>query len=180
MGASREVFFSSLVEPIFLLCLCALARSAESFSFSGIFTYANSYAMIPAMLAGASLFVVMLAENARIPIDDPATHLELTMIHEVMVLDHSGPDFALITYGASLKLWVFGLIVSRTLFPFSFNNMGIDLIITLCCMIIIAIAIGVIESITARLRLLSVPQLLVAAFALALLALLAGEGTRFL
>jgi formate hydrogenlyase subunit 4 len=176
MGASREVFFSALAEPVLLLCCIALSKSAESFSLFPIFGPPPPFSLVSAILAGASLFVVLLAENARIPVDDPATHLELTMIHEVMVLDHSGPDFAFITYGAALKLWLTGLIVVRTLLPVHPANVALDLLATLCGMVVLGMLIGIVESVMARLRLLRVPQLLAGAGALAALALLSGKG----
>jgi formate hydrogenlyase subunit 4 len=176
MGASREVFFSALAEPVLLIGLLALSRSAPDFRVFAVFGGAPAFSLVPAILAGASLFVVLLAENARVPVDDPATHLELTMIHEVMVLDHSGPDFAFINYGASLKLWLTGLIVVRTVMPFHASSVAVDLLFTLLGMAAIAVCIGAVESVMARLRLLKVPQLLVGAAALAVLALLSGEG----
>jgi len=113
-----------------------------------------------------ALLVVLLAENARIPVDDPNTHLELTMIHEVMVLDHSGPDFAFILYGAALKLWVLGALLVGVVLP------GGNIFLSLLAMVALAVVVGVIESTMARLRLLRVPQLLVGAGALAALALI--------
>src|SRR6266545_5288469 len=110
MGAAREVTFSSLAEPALFLCLVTLARATGSISLSGMLGPALpdawGHAAPALLLAAIAVFVVALAENARIPVDDPNTHLELTMIHEVMVLDHSGPDLALILYGASLKLFL--------------------------------------------------------------------------
>jgi formate hydrogenlyase subunit 4 len=176
MGASREVFFSALAEPVFLMCILSLSRPAPDFRFFSVFGSAPHFSLVPAILAGMSLFIVMLAENSRIPVDDPATHLELTMIHEVMVLDHSGPDFAFITFGACIKLWLGALIVARTVVPFHAGSALADAGITLCSMAAIAVCVGVVESIMARLRLFKVPQLLVGAAALAVLALLSGEG----
>jgi formate hydrogenlyase subunit 4 len=176
MGSSREVFFSALAEPAFLLCLLALSRQADVFSFNAIFAVAPPFTIVPAIMAGVGLFVILLAENARIPVDDPATHLELTMIHEVMVLDHSGPDFAFITYGASIKLWLTGLVVVRTLLPCHSPVPAIDATCTLAAMLALAVLVGIVESIMARLRLLKVPQLLVGAGAIAILALFLGEG----
>lgn len=176
MGASREVFFSALAEPVFLLCLLSLARSASDFRFFGIFGSSPHYSIVPAILSGVSFFIVLLAENSRIPVDDPATHLELTMIHEVMVLDHGGPDFAFITFGASIKLWLSALIVARTILPIHAASTVADVCLTLWAMAVIAVSVGVVESIMARLRLLKVPQLLVGAAALSVLALLSGEG----
>jgi formate hydrogenlyase subunit 4 len=115
--------------------------------------------------------VVFLAENARIPVDDPNTHLELTMIHEVMVLDHSGPDFAYILYGAAIKLWILGAILIGIVVPVRTGNLAIDLGCAVAGMFGLAILVGVIESCMARLRMMKVPQLLLGAIAFSILAL---------
>jgi formate hydrogenlyase subunit 4 len=128
------------------------------------------------ILSAVALFVVMLAENSRIPVDDPTTHLELTMIHEVMVLDHSGPDFAFILYGASLKLWVLGALLVGVVLPARTGRLWIDLPAFLAGMALVAVAIGVVESTMARLRLLRVPQMLIGAGAVAVLAILLALG----
>jgi formate hydrogenlyase subunit 4 len=122
------------------------------------------------LLVAAALFVVFLAENARIPVDDPNTHLELTMIHEVMVLDHGGPDLAFILYGASLKLWVLGAFLAGILLPVRTGVGALDTVIAWFAMLVIAVAVGVVESTMARLRLLRVPRLLVGAVLLSGLA----------
>ena len=120
--------------------------------------------------AGASLalvllswFIVLLVENSRIPFDDPNTHLELTMIHEVMVLDHSGPALGMILYGAALKLFVFGALVVRLALPFSTGLVWLDWGVLVGGMLLLAVGVGVVESVMARLRLVHVPALLVAA-----------------
>ena len=117
MGASREVTFASFAEPALFLCLVVLVRATGSLSLSGMLRAGLPeiwHTQGPALLlAAVALLAVALAENARIPVDDPNTHLELTMIHEVMILDHGGPDLAFILYGASLKLFLFGAILSR-------------------------------------------------------------------
>jgi formate hydrogenlyase subunit 4 len=110
-----------------------------------------------------SWFIILLAENSRIPFDDPNTHLELTMIHEVMVLDHGGPAFGMILYGAALKLFVFGALVVRLAFPRTGGSPWLDWPIFVGGMLVVAVAIGVVESIMARLRMTHVPVLLVAA-----------------
>ena len=117
------------------------------------------------------MFVVFLAENARIPVDDPNTHLELTMIHEVMVLDHSGPDFALIQYAASLKMWVLGCLLVGVLMPLRTGSVLLDLVAGLLGLGLLAVLVGVVESIMARLRLVRVPQFLIAASILSIVAL---------
>ena len=117
------------------------------------------------------MLIVFLAENARIPVDDPNTHLELTMIHEVMVLDHGGPDFAMIQYGAMLKLWVLGALLVGVLVPVRSGWLGVDLAVGAAGMMALAAVVGLIESTIARLRLVRVPQFLVAASVLSILAL---------
>ena len=107
--------------------------------------------------------VVFLAENARIPVDDPNTHLELTMIHEVMVLDHSGPDFAMIQYAACLKLWTIGWLVVGIVAPVQFVWYLLNLAAGLAGMAVLGVATGIVESVMARLRLVRVPQFLIAA-----------------
>jgi len=120
----------------------------------------------------AAFIVVYLAENARIPVDDPNTHLELTMIHEVMVLDHGGVDLAFIEYGAALKLWLLGSLVVGILVPVRTGMLAVDAAAAVAGMFLLAVATGVVESVMARLRLLRVPQLLVAAVVLSVLAML--------
>jgi formate hydrogenlyase subunit 4 len=125
------------------------------------------------VLVIVSLVVVMLAENSRIPFDDPNTHLELTMIHEVMVLDHSGPPLGLILYGAAVKLTVIAMLVLGLVLPRT-GTLAVDLAIGVGGLLLVAVGIGIIESSMARLRLLRVPVMLVSA------ALLAGFGTLLL
>ena len=103
------------------------------------------------MLVAVALFVVFLAENARIPIDDPDTHLELTMIHEVMSLDHGGPDFGLIVYASALRLWVFGAVIVDVVLPLGTGYLLLDLLWSLAALFALAILVGVIESVMARL-----------------------------
>jgi formate hydrogenlyase subunit 4 len=176
MGASREVCFAALAEPALLLGLTALAAQAHSLSLSAIYAAIGTHASLssagPAMLlVAAALGIVFLTENARIPIDDPTTHLELTMIHEAMVLDHGGPDLALIQYASALKLWVLGALLVGIVVPVRTGLAAVDLLSGVGGMILLAVAIGVIESSMARLKLLRVPQFLVAASVLSILAL---------
>ena len=110
-----------------------------------------------------SWFIVLLVENSRIPFDDPNTHLELTMIHEVMVLDHSGPALAMILYGAALKLFLFGALIVRLALPLATSPAWLEWPIFAGGMLAVAVVIGVVESTVARLRLTHVPLLLVAA-----------------
>lgn len=176
MGASREVQFASLAEPALLLALAAVARAGGCYSLSDMFSTQTTGnwggPLGPGLaLVGAALFVVLLAENARIPVDDPNTHLELTMIHEVMVLDHSGPDLAFIHYGAALKLWVLSGLVVGAVLPLVGASAWLNLLLAVAGQFVVGALVGVIESTMARLRLLLVPQLLVGAGALAAVAL---------
>ncbi|MGC8829747.1 MAG: respiratory chain complex I subunit 1 family protein [Verrucomicrobiia bacterium] len=175
MGASREMFFSALAEPALLLALLGLARITNAFSLTTIIGnlsaetwFYNSASF--ALIVGA-LFIVLLSENARIPVDDPNTHLELTMIHEVMVLDHSGPDFATINYVSALRLWINSAIITPVLFPVKSGNIATDFLVWLSGMFLISIVVGIIESSMARLRLTVVPQFLLGATALAIAAI---------
>jgi formate hydrogenlyase subunit 4 len=112
------------------------------------------------------LFVVLLAESARVPVDDPNTHLELTMIHEVMVLDHSGPLLGLVLYGAAVKLFLLSALLLHLVLPFTLNDPVLDWIRFVVGLFAIAVAIGVVESVMARLRLRYVPSLLIASVVL--------------
>lgn len=175
MGASREVFFSALTEPALLVLLATLARQTGQLSLSAMFEPVSVAHWLQAgpvlALVVIALMIVLLAENARIPVDDPNTHLELTMIHEAMVLDHSGPDFAFILYSSALKLWLFAALIVGMMLPVT-DNAWLNLSLATGGMFVLAVIVGVIESIMARLRLLVVPQLLVGAGAVASVALL--------
>ncbi len=167
MGGAREATFSCLAEPALLLGLMVLAGASGSLSLGGMLggSLDEEWARAGAsfVLVLVSMYVVMLAENCRIPFDDPNTHLELTMIHEVMVLDHSGPSFGMILYGAAMKLFVLGAIVVRVALPFDTGNPWLDWLLFAGGMLLLAISIGVVESVIARLRMVQVPNLLVAA-----------------
>ncbi len=178
MGAVREVTFSCLAEPTVFFALLVLARGATGLSLGALLGpqlagqwQGQSGASLGLVLV--CLFVVLLVENSRIPFDDPSTHLELTMIHEVMVLDHSGPAFGMVLYGAALKLMVLGALLVRIALPFQTGRAPLDLLVFLAGELLLAVLIGVVESAMARLRLPRVPQVLVgttllSAFALVL------------
>jgi len=165
MGAARELTFSALAEPALFFGLIALARISGSLTLSSLLSVSDEGwqgASAALVLIVASWFIVLLAENSRVPFDDPNTHLELTMIHEVMVLDHSGPALGLILYGSALKLFVFSALVADVLLP----RTGIPLAdagATLAAVLGVGVAIGLVESAMARLRLVRIPQLLIAA-----------------
>src|SRR5262249_52612078 len=166
MGAAREVTFACLAEPAFFLGLLVLIRLSGSLQLAGMFgsSLAPSWLSASAslVLVLLSWSIVLLAENSRIPFDDPNTHLELTMIHEVMVLDRSGPGLGMILYGAAIKLFLFGALVVRLVIPASTGHAWLDWPTFLGGMLAVAVVIGVIESTIARLRLTHIPLLLVA------------------
>ncbi|GFO60152.1 hydrogenase [Geomonas silvestris] len=170
MGAAREVSFACLAEPTLFFALITLTRLSGTLSLTPMLNHLDlsvwlgTGAALILMLAG--LFVVLLAENSRIPFDDPNTHLELTMIHEVMVLDHSGPYFGCILYGAALKLFLLGALFVNVALPFTTGSSLADWLVFLAGMLALSVAVGVVESVMARLRLIRVPQLLVAALIL--------------
>ena len=176
MGASREVQFAVFAEPALLIGLAALARGYQDLSLTGIYagvsTWAGTSAMPFFMLLGAGFFILFLAENCRIPVDDPNTHLELTMIHEVMVLDHGSVDLGFVLWGAHLKLWVLGALWVGLVLPGASGRPLVDLAAGVAALLGLAVATGLVESITARARLLRVPQLLVGAGVLCALSLL--------
>jgi formate hydrogenlyase subunit 4 len=164
MGAAREVTFSVLAEPALFLGFAALAKVSGSLSLSGMLAspgFAISRATGPIILVLAGWGIVFLAENARIPVDDPNTHLELTMIHEVMLLDHSGRPLALALYGASLKLLVLGALLVGPLLPRA-GHPWLDWAAFYGAIAALAAGVGLVESATARFRLNRVPQFLVA------------------
>ena len=175
MGAAREVTFASLAEPALFLTLVVLARATGTLSLSGMLGPGLGAAWreaAPALvLAAIALFVVALAENSRIPVDDPNTHLELTMIHEVMVLDHSGPDLALILYGAAVKFFLFGALFTRVVLGFRPENAFASQAVFVAGLLGFAVLVGVVESVMARVRLVRVPQLLVGASVLSVFGL---------
>jgi len=167
MGAAREVTFSALAEPALFLGFVSLVRSTGGLDLTHLLGdglaaawQADSSALL---LVALSIFVVALAENSRIPVDDPATHLELTMIHEVMVLDHSGPDLALIQYGAALKLYLFGALVVKLVLGARLADPAAAFAAFLAGQLAFALVLGLVESTMARVRLVRVPQLLIGA-----------------
>ena len=171
MGASREVTFASLVELGLFFAFATLSVVSRELSLSGMFagqlSRPGSGTAASLVMVAAGLFALLLAECARVPVDDPATHLELTMIHEVMVLDHSGPDLALLLYAGAVKLAIFAALVIALLLPRATLPVAAWLAILLAGLLVVGMAVGVVEAATARLRLPRVPLYLAGASALA-------------
>ena len=167
MGAAREVTFACLAEPALFFAFLVLVKMSGSLRLDDMLHAFDPAAWqgtaAPLMLVSIGLFIVLLAENCRVPVDDPNTHLELTMIHEVMVLDHSGPLLGLIFYGAALKLFVLGALFLHVMAPLSFGNAWLDWPLFVLEMLALSVGIGLVESAMARLQMRHVPYLLIAA-----------------
>ncbi|MBS4759585.1 MAG: NADH-quinone oxidoreductase subunit H [Clostridium sp.] len=179
MGASREVSYTSFVEPAFFIIIGSVAALNGHYSFVSIFGLLqskNEIVMLIAVLAIFAIFMMILIEGSRVPIDDPKTHLELTMIHEVMVLDNSGVDLAFIHYASALKMLLFSALISFIICPQYF---WAEILVIL----FIAFLIATIESIGARIRLTHIIEYTFTMIAVALivmaLVLLIMHGGRF-
>jgi formate hydrogenlyase subunit 4 len=176
MGTTRELTFACLAEPALFFGLLVTSRLSHSLRLSNMLGDAIYQGW---QAGGASLvlvlvswFIVLLAENSRIPFDDPNTHLELTMIHEVMVLDHSGPALGMILYGAAVKLFLFCAMIVQILFPLHTGFLPLDWLLFIAEVGLVGIVIGIIESTLARLRMTEIPKLLMTACVLSGLGIL--------
>ena len=181
LGSSREMTISALAEPAMMLAIFTVAIGAGSTNLSEVVGTAigqNWRFLAPAqMLACGALFLVLIAETGRIPVDNPATHLELTMIHEAMILEYSGPYLALIEWGASIKQLVLMTLLVNCFWPFGLQRgwsataalSGLGLL--LVKLLAVSCAIVLVETTNAKLRLFRVPELLAVAFTLGALAL---------
>ena len=182
LGSSREMTISAIAEPAMMFAIFTVAISANSTNLTEMAKFAVSQSwrfLAPSqILAFGALFIVLVAETGRIPVDNPATHLELTMIHEAMILEYSGPYLALIEWGASLKQLVLMTLLVNTFFPFGLSSgwtaagVGIGLGFYLIKLLIICGVVVVVETTNAKMRLFRVPELLAVAFVLGALALI--------
>jgi formate hydrogenlyase subunit 4 len=176
MGAAREATFSTLLEPALFLITGALCLVSGTHKLSEALTpdlSAGGATFVVWLCGVATLFIVLQVETARMPIDDPTTHLELTMVHEVMVLDHSGPDLAAIQYGSAIKLYVGASILATLLNPWAGSSRPTAAVMNLALCGLVAVAVGTVESLVARLKIRTVPQYIAVALASATVALLA-------
>ena len=171
MGASREACFSTIVEPAFFIAMgsvVALTGISNFYNLKLILQNAGIYGFFILILLIVALFLMLLIECCRVPVDDPTTHLELTMIHEVMVLDNSGIDLAFITWGAAIKMFLIASLITVLVVPCSFPIWS-SLIIFVAIISLISIVIGTIESLIARFRMTRVFEFI---FIMSILALL--------
>ena len=169
MGAAREVSYAVLSEAALLTSILCLSVQSGSVTLNAML--APSAGPGAVLLAGG-LFAVLLAENCRVPFDDPNTHLELTMIHEVMVLDHSGPPLAVILHGAAMKLLLFAVLLSQAVLPIGQWTPLRAAAGLVGAVLAVTAAVGLIESLLARFAFRRVPLLLTTAFLFCLFALL--------
>jgi formate hydrogenlyase subunit 4 len=182
MGSSREMTIAAIAEPALMLAIFTVAIAAGSTDLSRIVAASLgptwSWLNPRHVLAFAALFIVLLAETGRLPVDNPATHLELTMIHEAMLLEYSGRHLAFMEWGASLKQLVLMTLLVNVFFPFGLAPaptpaaLAFSLAAYLAKVLVVAGLVVVVETTNAKLRLFRVPDLLNAAFVLAALALL--------
>ncbi len=175
MGAAREAYFPIICEATLFMVLILFYLVTGQLQLAAYFAGDQPRVLWhtagpPLIFVIIALFVVLLTENSRVPVDDPATHLELTMIHEVMVLDHSGPDFGLIELGSFCKLFFFATIVATLIVPYRPDGLLPNLGIHLAVLLAVYAAVGVTESVMARYRMDVVPKFVLTSFALAFLA----------
>ncbi len=181
MGSSREMTISALAEPAMLMAVFTLAMVASSTNLSTVIDYllAQGLVLRPSLLfALLSLLLVGIAETGRIPVDNPATHLELTMIHEAMILEYSGRHLALIEWAAQLKLLIYGVLIVNIFFPWgiathnSLNALAIASGVVFFKLLVLGVLLAVGETVLAKMRLFRVPAFLILALTLALIGLL--------
>jgi formate hydrogenlyase subunit 4 len=169
MGAAREVSYAVLAEAAIIAAVLSLSVQTGSVS---LITMLSPSAGAGAVLLAAGLFAVLLSENCRVPFDDPNTHLELTMIHEAMILDHSGPPLAAILHGASVKLLLFAVLLVQAVLPMRELSPLAAAGALAAGVLTVTLSVGLVESLMARLAFRRVTLLLTTAFLLCLFALL--------
>lgn len=171
MGTSRELSFTSFLEPAFFLIIAALIISVGSGSLSSIFALQNVVSggiwnVFASLFIAIALYIILLVESCRVPFDDPTTHLELTMIHEVMVLDYSGFSLAVIHYTSALKMFIYASLISHLMIP-----AGGSIAWYLLILAVVYIFTGVLESLMARFRMNRNLELVLVPLSIALLTL---------
>ena len=183
MGSSREVAVAALAEPTIIVAVFALALRAGTIDLGRVVEHFGREPWLAAnpahLLAFAAFFIVMLAETGRLPVDNPATHLELTMIHEAMVLEYSGRYLALVEWAGAMKLFLFMTLLANLFFPWGLTGPAgsapvlLALVALAAKLAVLTSVVAVLETMVAKLRLFRVPELLAGSFALACLSLMA-------
>lgn len=154
MGASREACFTTIVEPAFFVTLASIMLITQNYTFDSLnemILSSSNYGVLIIAFTVLILFLMILVEGSRVPVDDPTTHLELTMIHEVMVLDNSALDLAFLTWANSIKMLLFSSLIAAVIIP-SGLSLAASIALYLLILFIISIAIGTLESAMARIR----------------------------
>jgi len=172
MGANREAFYGMLLEPAFLIIMASFCIITGTYSFETIFYTIGQYHIEYILTSILAIFVfvnIALVENSRLPVDDPKTHLELTMVHEVMILDYTGFDLALIQLSNFLKFAVYGTLIANCLIPAQWN-IGFQILLLILIQALFAITVGFIESFRARNRINKNIQYILAISAVAFIA----------
>jgi formate hydrogenlyase subunit 4 len=182
MGSSREMLVSALIEPAILLSfftVALLTGTTSLVSVTSVIADSGASLIGPSLLlAFAAFLIAILAENARVPVDNPSTHLELTMIHEAMLLEYSGRELAVMEYSSMLKLVLFMTIAWNAFLPWGVateltaSAVALGIIVFLVKVLVMALVIAIIESSMAKFRLFRLPNLLTMAFILAFLAVM--------
>jgi formate hydrogenlyase subunit 4 len=183
MGSSRAVAVAALAEPTVILAIFALALRVDTTNLGAIVERIAGHPLLAVspghLLAFAAHFIVMIAETGRLPVDNPATHLELTMIHEAMVLEYSGPYLALVEWATAMKLLLFMTLLANLFFPWGVATtltpvpLAIAVVTLVLKLTVLTVFVAVMETIVAKLRLFRVPELLAGSFALALFSVMA-------
>jgi len=182
MGGSREMMISAIVEPTLLLSIFSVAAISGTTNLSDISEYfaaSDAGVLSPSMfLAAAAIFISLMAENSRVPFDNPATHLELTMVHEGMLLEYSGRELALMETASFLRLTLFMVILSNVFFPWGIalstgaGALTLGFVAITLKLLLLSVIVAVVESVMAKMRLFRLPNLLTISFTLSLLAVI--------
>lgn len=186
MGASREITIAALVEPTLLLAVFALSIPAGSANLGALVAntidHPGQVASVAGVLAFVSLVIVIIAETGRLPVDNPATHLELTMVHEAMVLEYAGPRLALVEWASGMRLTVLLALLANLFVPWGIaggHPGAVDVLVGVAAITakvgVLAVLLASVEVFVAKLRLFRVPELLSGSFLLALLAVTAAN-----
>lgn len=154
MGASREACFTSIVEPAFFMVIGSIMALTGNYTFDSlgkILSSAGTYGILIIVFTALVLFIMLLTEGSRVPVDDPATHLELTMIHEVMILDNSGSDLAFLTWANGIKMLLISSLIAYMVIPSNVSDF-VGVLLYLGVIALLSVIIGTVESSMARIR----------------------------
>ncbi len=181
MGSSREMMIGALAEPVMLMAVFTLSMTASTTNLSEAvgYTLGSGLVLRPSfMFAMLGLMMVAVAETGRVPVDNPATHLELTMVHEAMILEYSGRHLALIEWAGAIKLMIYFALIANIFLPWgiatelTLDQLGVGAVAIVAKLALLGVVLSVWEAVMAKMRLFRVPQFLGFAFLLALLGML--------